>query len=185
VSDSDVTRLLRAVTDGGPDVHDQLLSLIHDELRGMAAARMGHERAGHTLQPTALVNEAYLRLVQGQPDWQSRAHFFGAAAEAMRRILIDHARQRQAAKRGGGANRMTMHDIDVECEDPDVDLLALDEALSALDEFDARLGSVVRLRYFAGLGIEDTAELLEVSPATVKRDWTYARAWLMERMGQA
>ncbi|MHC5113872.1 MAG: ECF-type sigma factor [Planctomycetota bacterium] len=185
LSNNDVTRLLNALGEGDRTSSEELLAVLHDELRALARRRMAQERPDHTLQPTALVNEAYMRLVQGDPSWQGRAHFFGAAAEAMRRILIDHARARMAKKRGGDLARMTFHDLDVQSEDPDLDLLALDEALTALEAFDARLADVVRLRYFAGLGIDETSQLLEVSPATVKRDWTYARAWLLERMGAA
>jgi RNA polymerase sigma factor (TIGR02999 family) len=148
----------------------------------MAGARMARERPGHTLQATALVNEAYLRLAPGEKQWENRAHFFGAAAHAMRRILVDHARRHQASKRGGEARRVTFDDLAVAAGEPGLDLLALDQALDALAEEEPRLAEVVHLRYFAGLGITETAALLDTSPATVKRDWTFARAWLLERM---
>jgi RNA polymerase sigma factor (TIGR02999 family) len=180
--DHDVTRLLQELADGRPDAYERILGVIHEELRIMARARMRGERAEHTLQPTALVNEAFLRLARGQASYQNRAHFFGAAAEAMRRILVDHARERAARKRGGDAMRVTLHDLGVESDEPEIDLLALDTALDALAATDPRATDVVRLRYFAGMSVEDTAEVLGIAPATVKRDWTYARAWLLDRM---
>ncbi|MBT8486165.1 MAG: sigma-70 family RNA polymerase sigma factor [Phycisphaerales bacterium] len=183
MADLDVTRLLQSLTaDDQPD-HEALLALIHAELKVMAQAQMRAERPGHTLQPTALVNEAYLRLVQGTPRWECRAHFFAAAAEAMRRILIDHARQRQTLKRGGDVASVTFDDLDVDCFDKDIDVLSLDEALTALRAFDGRLAEIVRLRCFAGLSLKQVAELQSISVATVKRDWIYARAWLLERLG--
>ena len=177
-----VTALLQSVNAGDSGAYARLLELLHAELHKLAEAKMRRERAGHTLQPTVLVNEAYLRLVQGNPEWQNRAHFFGAAAEAMRRILVDHARKRLSEKRGGAAERVTFSEMNVAGEDPGIDLIALDDAVSALEAENPRLGQVVQLRYFAGLSIEDTAEVLDVGPATVKRDWAYARAWLYERM---
>lgn len=183
MSHSDVTVLLDAIREGDESAYDRLIPLIYDDLRRLAASRMRRERPDHTLQPTELVNEAFLRLAGGPSRWENRAHFFGAAAEAMRRVLIDHARKRSSQKRGGGAEHVTFQDLAVQAEDPEVDLLALDDALTALAEVDPRLSQVVHLRYFAGLSVEETAELLQVSPATVKRDWTYARAWLYERMG--
>ena len=179
---TDVTLLLDAIRSGDESAYERLVPLIHDELHGLARARMHSERDGHTLQPTALVNEAYIRLVSSDVRWQNRAHFFAAAAEAMRRVLVDYARQRQAQKRGGGLERITIERANLAGDGPDADLLALNDALEALEERDGRLARVVRLRYLAGLNIEQTAEVFEVSPATVKRDWTYARAWLYERM---
>jgi RNA polymerase sigma factor (TIGR02999 family) len=182
--DNDVTRLLEAVNAGRPDAYQQLLAIVHDELRRMAAARLRSERPGHTLQPTALVNEAYLRLAEGG-DWQNRAHFFGAAAKAMRRILVDHARKRASQKRGADGERVALSEVDIVTDAPDVDVLALDEAISALEEENPRLARVVQLRFFAGLTVHQIAELNDVAPVTVKRDWTYARAWLFERMSDA
>jgi RNA polymerase sigma factor (TIGR02999 family) len=180
---SEVTLLLEAMNAGDGAAQGRLIPLIYEELRRLAESHMRRERPGHTLQPTELVNEAYLRLAHGAAEWKSRAHFFGAAAEAMRRVLVDHARQRAAQKRGAGVERVTFDELAVQAEQPDVGVLELDEALSALEQEDARLCRVVHLRYFAGFSIEETAEVLEMSPATVKRDWTYARAWLYERMG--
>ena len=182
MSQPDVTRLLEAVNAGSADAHAALMELIYDELRQLARYKMSGERQDHTLQPTVLVNEVYLRLARSDVSWQNRAHFFGAAAEAMRRILIEHARKRSAQKRGGDARRVTFSEISVAAEDASVDLLALDAALSALDKDHPRLGELVRLRYFAGASIRQTAQLLNISPATAKRDWVYARAWLYERM---
>ncbi len=181
--DGEITLLLQAVGGGDEGALDRLIPLIQARLHEMASYRMRQERAGHTLQPTALVNEAYMRLAGGQ--WENRIHFFGAAAEAMRRVLVDHARKVRAEKRGGGAERVTFSRLEVAAEEPDLDILALDEALQALEEEDRRLAQVVQLRYFVGLNIDETADVLGVSPATVKRDWVYARAWLRERMGPA
>jgi len=181
-ADGDITRLLQSLKSGRTGAREELYELVYGELKSMAGARMVRERAGHTLQATALVNEAYLRLVPGEEQWENRAHFFGAAACAMRRILVDHARRHKASKRGGEDERVTFEDLAVAAEEPEVDLLALDEALDALAKEESRLAEVVQLRYFAGLGITETAKVLGTSPATVKRDWTFARAWLMERM---
>lgn len=183
MADQDITELLQSIeADAGGACDERLFEIVYDELRAMAGARLAQERSGHTLQPTALVNEAYLRLVKGEPSWKCRAHFFGAAGEAMRRILIDAARRRLAAKRGGDAGRVTLHDLAVESEEPPLDLLSLDRALETLASLDQRLVEIVRLRYFAQLSIETTALLMERSPASIKRDWAYARAWLMEHM---
>ena len=184
MAEPDVTGLLEAVGRGETEAYDRLIGAIQTRLHEMAAHQMRHERGDHTLRPTALVNEAYIRLVGDDPEWANRKHFFGAAAEAMRRVLIDHARKRAAAKRGGGVHPVTLHELNIRSEEPDLDLLGLHEALDALEELDVRLSRVVRLRYFAGFGIEEVAEILGISPATVKRDWTYARAWLLERMRQ-
>ena len=182
MDDSDVTRLLNEAGAGDSRARERLLARIYDELRRQAGARMRNERPGHTLQPTALVNEAWMRLVQGEPRWENRAHFFGAAAEAMRRILVEHARKQAALKRGGDVRHVTFNDMQVESADADLDVIAMDQALDALERDNARLALVVKLRYFAGMTVEETAELLEQSPSTVKRDWTYARAWLHERI---
>ncbi len=182
MSNADVTQLLGSVNSGDSGAYERLLSVVHGELRKLAQSRMRGERPDHTLQPTALVNEVYVRLAGTPADWQNRAHFFGAAAQAMRRILVDHARKRAAAKRGDGAQQVTFAELEVTAEDPELDVLALDEALDALAAEHPRLGQVVHLRYFAGLTIEETAEITGTAPATVKRDWTFARAWLYERM---
>jgi RNA polymerase sigma factor (TIGR02999 family) len=179
----DVTRLLAAARDGERRALEHLYAVVYGELRGMAAARLRRERSGHTLQPTALVNEVYLRLDPTKDSWANRRHFFGAASQAMRRILVDHARRRLADKRGAGLERVTFSDLDVEApQAAGVDIVALDDALKDLQRDEPRLAEVVTLRVFAGMSIEQTADALELSPATVKRDWTFARAWLAERM---
>jgi len=159
------------------------MPLVYDELRRLAHHYLRQERADHTLQSTALVHEAYLRLAgQSPPQWQNRAHFFGIAAHVMRQILVEYARGRSAAKRGGNACRLTLDEA-LELPQPvDVDVLALDKALTELSEFDPQQSRIVELRFFAGLTIEDTSEVLGVSPATVKRDWVTARAWLYRAM---
>lgn len=182
MSNGEITRLLEALRDGDSKDYEKFYESVYSELRRVAGGMMKRERAGHTLQPTALVNEAFLRLVGDKYTWENRAHFFGAAARSMRRILIDHARRKVAGKRGGDAMHVTFADLQIASVNPDVDLLALDEALSALTSYDERLGQVVELRYFAGCTNREIAEILGRSPATVKRDWTYARAWLFERM---
>jgi RNA polymerase sigma factor (TIGR02999 family) len=183
VAEREVTRLLADARDGGRPALERLYALVYGELRGMAEARLRRERPGHTLQPTALVNEVYLRLDPDKASWENRRHFFGAASQAMRRILVDHARRRLAEKRGGGLARVTLADLEVSSPEADLDLLALDTALDALERDEPRLASVVTMRVFSGMSIEETAEALELSPATVKRDWLYARAWLAEQMG--
>lgn len=182
MADPRVTLLLDAVNAGEGDAYQRLMTVLYDELRRLAQVRMLGERPGHTLQPTVLVNEAWLRMAQSDSQWENRAHFFGAAAEAMRRILVEHARKRSAHKRGGEAQRVTFHEVSVAAEDPEVDLIALDDALEALAAEQPRLARLVHLRYFAGLSIAQAAEVLGISPATAKRDWVYARAWLYERM---
>jgi RNA polymerase sigma factor (TIGR02999 family) len=176
-----ITKLLSTAA-RDPRSAARLYDAVYNELQALARASMKRESSGHTLQPTALVNEAYLRLLPSGDNWQNRGHFFGAAAQAMRRILVDHARRRNAAKRGDGAVRVTFTDLDVEAEEPGVDVEALDEALKQLKQEDERLEQVVTMRYFAGLSIEQTAAALGTSPATVKRDWNFARAWLFERL---
>jgi RNA polymerase sigma factor (TIGR02999 family) len=179
----EVTRLLAAVRGGQQQALEQLYALVYGELRGMAEARLRRERSGHTLQPTALVNEVYLRLDPDRDSWQNRRHFFGAASHAMRRILVDYARHRMADKRGAGIERVTLTDLDIAAPEVDLDLVALDEALGELGRDEPRLAEVVTMRVFAGMSIEETAQAMEISPATVKRDWLFARAWLSERIG--
>jgi RNA polymerase sigma factor (TIGR02999 family) len=179
---SEVTELLLAAQAGSPDATDRLLPLVYDELKRLAAGYLRVERADHTLQTTALVHEAYLKLVdQRRTTWQNRGHFFGIAAQAMRRILVDHARRRQARKRDAG--RPVTLDDNLAGASPDTeDVLAVDEALQRLGVLDPRQARIVELRYFAGLSIEQTAEAVEVSPATVKRDWLSAKAWLQREL---
>jgi RNA polymerase sigma-70 factor, ECF subfamily len=181
----DVTGLLLAWGGGDADAGERLLPVVYEELRRQAARAMRREAGEHTLQATALVHEAYLRLVdQRRVEWRSRAQFFGVAAQMMRRVLVDHARGRLAAKRGGGARRVTLdgQGADAAAPDADVDVLALHEALERLAVLDPDQARLVELRYFAGLGIEETAEALGVSPATVKREWAVARAWLRREL---
>ncbi|MEO8129505.1 MAG: sigma-70 family RNA polymerase sigma factor [Bryobacteraceae bacterium] len=178
----DLEVLLNSANAGDPENFNALVSLAYAELRRMARSLMRHQRPGHTLQPTALVHEAYLRLVQGKPSFESRAHFFGAAARAMRQVLIGNARTRNAKKRAGAAQRVTFTDVGVGTEDLEVDILALDQALSALAAHDEGLCRTLELRYFAGFTLEDIAELRGQSLSTVKRDWSYGRAWLFDFM---
>lgn len=181
---SDVTLLLEALRNGEDGASAELYNRVYGELRRLAGAQMRRERVGHTLQPTEVVHEAWVRLVQGDPRWESRAHFFGAAAEGMRRILVEHARRRSAAKRGGGQHPVTFDELNVASDDPDVDLVAMDDALTALEAHDSKLATVVKLRYFAGMTVEETAEALGESVSNVKRKWTYARAWLFDHMDE-
>ncbi|MEZ6234656.1 MAG: ECF-type sigma factor [Phycisphaerales bacterium] len=182
MSADDVTLLLNALRTGKPDAPGRLIEAVYDELRQMADAKMRRERAGHTLQPTALVNEAFLRLVGNQEGLEDRAHFFGAAAKAMERVLVDHARQKQALKRGGGARGVTFLDVSAEAPDPNLDVLDVHEAIAALDRESPDLASLARYRYFVGLSLEQVAEIEGVSLATIKRRWTFARAWLYDRL---
>jgi RNA polymerase sigma-70 factor, ECF subfamily len=163
---------------------DALLPLVYEELHGLASRYLRVERADHTLQPTALVNEAYLRLAaQNHVDWRDRNQFFGIAAQMMRRILVNHAEGRNAEKRGGEFTRVTLDDSVSWSDERSVDLVQLDDALSALATIDARQARVVELRFFGGLGIEETAEVLDISAATVKREWSTAKAWLRRELG--
>src|SRR5436190_981436 len=178
---SDVTLLLDAAAAGDRKAAADLLPLVYDELRRVAAARLAAEPAGNTLQPTALVHEAYLRLIgpdQQAQRWDGRGHFFAAAAEAMRRILVDAARQRRAAKRGGHLDRQNLDDLLLAAPEPREDLIALDEALARLAEVDPVAVRLVDLRYFAGLSIPEAAAALEISPRSADRLWAFARAWL-------
>lgn len=178
-SAQDITQLLRAWGNGDQQALDELTPLVYRELRRLAKAYMAAERPDHTLQATALVNEAYLRLVDVRDvSWQNRAHFFGICARTMRRILIDFARSRQYQKRGGDAVSMTLDNALEVPDRPTVGLLALDDALNALAKLDPRKSQVVELRFFGGLSVEETAEVLKVSPETVKRDWRFTRVWL-------
>jgi RNA polymerase sigma factor (TIGR02999 family) len=174
-----ITQLLIQWRNGDQAALNELLPQVYGELRRLANYYLRQERPGHTLQATALVHEAYLRLVDAKEiDWQNRAHFFGIAAVRMRHILVEYARSRQAAKRGGGEYRLSVSEADERAEEPDVNLLALDDALQRLEALDPQKARIVELRYFGGLTIEQTAEVLNISPATVKRDWSMARAWL-------
>jgi len=180
----DVTALLAEMRAGDPRAADQLIPLVYEELRRLAASYMRRERPDHTLQATALVHEAYFRLVDQKEGYQNRGHFFGVAAQLMRRILVDHARTHQAAKRGAGGRKVSLDDAEAAgySSQQDVDLVALDDALSRLGAVDAQQSRIVELRYFGGLTIEETAEVLGVSPATVKRDWNMAKAWLHHQL---
>jgi RNA polymerase sigma factor (TIGR02999 family) len=175
---SDVTQLLAAAERGDFDAADRLLPVVYDELRRLAGQKLAGERAGHTLQATALVHEAYIRLLGNDQSWEGRRHFFGAAAEAMRRILVESARRKQSQKRGGGVARADVELTDIPATEPDVDVLALNEALEKLAQQDAAAAEIVKLRYFAGLSIPEAAEVLNVSPRSADRLWAYARAWL-------
>jgi RNA polymerase sigma factor (TIGR02999 family) len=180
-SSARITELLANWGQGNADAREALMPLVYDELRRIARRHLWRQRPNHTLQSAALVNEAYLRLVrQESPQWQNRAHFFGVAAQAMRQILVDYARSRLAAKRGAGAPRFTL-DTKIalpEQEKEEVDLVALDDALNTLTVLDPRQSRIIELRFFGGLSIQDTAIVLGISPATVKREWTMARMWL-------
>ena len=174
-----ITQLLEAWSQGRRDALDRLVPLLYEDLRRLAAGYMRHESPGHSLQPTALVHEAYVRLIdQRQVHWRNRAHFFGVAAGLMRRILVDHARSRRADKRGGGWDRVTLVEDQVAGGAQEIDLLALHEALERLAALDPRQERIVELRYFGGLTIEEAAEVVGISEATVVRDWTIAKAWL-------
>ena len=177
---SEVTRILSALEQGDAQAAGRLLPLVYDELRRLAAQNLAREKPGQTLTATALVHEAYLRLVgQGdEPRWQSRGHFYAAAAEAMRRILVENARRKRSLKRGGGLVRQELPEADLAAPEPREDLLALDEALDRLTAKDPAKAELVKLRYFAGLTGEQAAEILGISPATADRHWAYARSWL-------
>ncbi|MBI3411515.1 MAG: sigma-70 family RNA polymerase sigma factor [Planctomycetes bacterium] len=177
---SEVTRILSAIDRGDPRAAEQLLPLVYDELRRLAAHRIARESPGQTLQATALVHEAYLRLVdQDQTQsWNSRGHFFGAAAEAMRRILVERARRKRSIKAGGEVQRRNLDEFEPELAQPDIELLALDEALTKLESQDKRRAELVKLRFFAGMTVEQAAEALGISKSTADNDWAYARCWL-------
>ncbi len=182
---SDVTRILTAIEQGDAKASEELLPLVYHELRRMAAHKMSAEPAGHTLQPTALVHEAWLQLVDSpNQSWQNRAHFFGAAAEAMRRILIARARRKQTQRRGSGAAHLDVDEIEIASPAPDDQLLALNDALDRFAALEPQQAELVKLRYFVGLKIEEAAEVLGISEATAKRWWAYARAWLFNEISQ-
>jgi RNA polymerase sigma factor (TIGR02999 family) len=181
---SDVTQILLSIEGGSPAATEQLLPLVYAELKQLARKQLSQERKDHTLGPTALVHEAFLRLVDQTRcvSWQSRRHFFGAAAEAMRRILVESARRKRRLKRGGNLRRVPLEETQVASDTTDQDLLALDEALSKLEATDAESAELVKLRYFSGLTNEQAADLLGVSPRTAERIWTYARSWLLSEL---
>ena len=180
--DADVTALLLAWSNGETTARSRLIEAVYGELRRVARGYVRRERPDHSLPPTALVHEAYLKLIdQRRVQWQSRAHFFAIAAQLMRRILVDHARGRAAAKRGPGAT-VSLVDVDAETPPPNVDVLALDAALDKLAEIDPRQSQLVELRFFGGMTVEETATVLGVAPITVKRDWALARAWLFRQL---
>jgi len=180
----EVTRILSAIGQGDPQAAEQLLPLVYNELRRLATEKMAQEKPGQTLQATALVHEAYLRLVdvKSAQHWNGRGHFFAAAAEAMRRILVENARQKNRRKRGGGMQRQDPDDIAVECEFPLHDLLVVDEAIGRLEEEDPQAAQVVKLHFFADLNHEEVGQALGVSAVTVRRHWRYARVWLHREM---
>lgn len=179
-----ITHLLKEWSDGDERALDKLTPLVYEELRRRASRYLRRERRGHSLQTTALINEAFLRLIDAREvHWQDRAHFFAIAANLMRRVLVDHARRRDAEKRGGSALRLTLDEALAVAKETDVDLLAIDEALDRLAKIDPQQARVVELRFFSGLTVDETAAALGVSPKTVKRDWSVARAWLCREIG--
>jgi RNA polymerase sigma factor (TIGR02999 family) len=179
----EITEMLRAWSDGDPKALDRLAPLVYAELHRLARGYMRDERAGHVLQSTALINEAWLRLIEWKDaKWQNRAHFFGVAAQMMRRILVDFARERGAVKRGGSAQKISLEEAVFVSAERGAEIIALDDALNTLSEFDARKSRVVEMRFFGGLGVEETAEVLKLSPRTIKREWNLARAWLYREL---
>ncbi len=181
---NEVTTILAAIRSGDDRAADQLLPVVYDRLRRLAQRMMAHEKAGQTLQATALVHEAYLRLLGDDPDWDDRRHFYAAAAQAMRRILVERARRRSRLKHGGGRKRVDLDDADAVAEPESVDLVALDDALRRLEKEEPRAARVVMMRFYAGLSEEDAAEALDISVRTVWRDWNYAKAWLRDAMAE-
>jgi RNA polymerase sigma-70 factor, ECF subfamily len=177
-----VTRLLLDWSRGSEDALDALMPIVYDELHRLARGHMRRERPGHTLGTTALVHEAYLRLVGQEVNWQSRAHFFGIAAQMMRRVLVDYAKRQKRAKRGGEAVKVSLEEPELVSKPPAVDIVALDESLSRLEKMDPQRARIVELRFFGGLSNEESAEVLKISPATVQRQWAGARAWLYHEL---
>ena len=184
---TDVTQILSQIEQGDPSAAEQLLPLVYDELRKLAAAKLANEKPGQTLQATALVHDAYIRLVDVEKaqKWDSRGHFFSAAAEAMRRILVESARKKSRVKHGGEQRRIDLDGVALVGDAPRDDLVALDEALVRFTEFEPQKAELVKLRYFAGFSIDDAADLLGISRTTAKRHWTYARAWLLAELKDA
>jgi RNA polymerase sigma factor (TIGR02999 family) len=182
----DVTALLESWSNGDPDALQRLMPLVYDELHRLARNYLRRERPDHTLQSTALVHEAYMRMVnQKTVHWQNRAHFFGVAAQSIRHILVDYARSYQTTKRGSGGHKLSLDEAIAITEARDIDLIALDDALNGLSAVDPQQGRIVELRFFGGLSIEETADVLKISPATVKRDWVMAKAWLYRNLSGA
>lgn len=180
---ANITKLLNQYQEGNKRALDELFPLVYDELRRLAKSRLQNERGDHTLQPTALVHEAYLRLIeQHSTNWQNRAHFFGLAAEMMRRILVNHAVKRNAEKRFGNQTKLALDDAISLIAAREIDLILLDDVLNKLAEFDAQQAKIIELRFFAGLKIEEVAEVLGVSESTIKREWRIAKAWLHDRL---
>ncbi len=181
---SDITQLLLAWSQGDKGALDRLIPIVYDELRRMAHRYIARENKGHTLQTSALVHEAYLKLVdQNRVQWKNRAQFFGVSARIMRRILVDHARARDAGKRGAGAPRVSLDEAPTLAANPQGDIVGIDDALNRLSDLDPRQGRIVELRFFGGLSVDETAEVLELSAATIKREWASARAWLYRELG--
>ena len=179
----DITRILRAWSGGDREAVDDLMPLVYDELHKVAAQYLRKQRPDHTLQPTALVNEAYLKLIDiSNVSWEDRAHFFAVASQTMRHVLVDHARGRNREKRGGGAQKVSLDEAVSFAKNQEIDLLALDEAMRSLAEIDDQQSRIVELRFFGGLTVEETAVVLRISSATVKREWRIAKAWLHKRM---
>ena len=183
---NDVTRLLNAIEQGEARATDELLPLVYEELRLLAARKLSHERPGQTLQATALVHEAYIRLLgaEGQ-NWKSKGHFFGASAEAMRRILVENARRKKSLRQGGDRHRVNLDDQEIAIEGISDDLLALDEALNKLQKEDPVVADLVKLRYFAGLNLEQVAKILSISPRTAARHWAFGKVWLLQEITRA
>lgn len=184
MEEGQVTLMLQAVRSGKAGATDRLLDAVYAELRAMADLKMRDERAGHTLQPTALVNEAFLRLVDNHGELEDRSHFFGAAAKAMERVLVDHARQKQAAKRGGGAAKVTLQEVGSTSSGQNLGVLEVHDAIESLDRESSELATLVRQRYFIGLTLEQIADIDGASISTVKRRWTFAKAWLYDRLAE-